>query len=403
MERLLGGLPEARPAPAVHVVGSNGKGSVATMAACLLQTLGLKVGLFTSPHLRSFRERFRIDGEPVSEELLGQAMALLEPRLDRSSDDPTLAFEAMTALAAMVFYQAAVDVVVWEAGIGGRHDATRFFAGKTAALVSVDLEHTKVLGDTLQAVALDKAEIVGAGGTLVLGDLPRAVTEAVQDAARRRRVRIEAIEPAGFKRELLDRARFPAPYAEHNAALALATVRAFTASETSIPVSADWQGVARRAFAELTLPGRMERILVDGDEGPEIWCDIAHTPDALARVAEACETVAPGACWTVLLGLSADKVERADVLVEPLLGVAASFICTRAWHRGGDPALLEGALRARGRQAFCLQDPKQALERALVEARSRGHRVLITGSLFLAVEMAELLAGRDPQALRFYG
>ena len=402
MERLLAGTPEARPAPAIHVVGSNGKGSVSSWIAAWLSALGFRVGLFTSPHLRRVNERFRIGGEPVTDEEIVEAVAWLRPRLAAGpADDPVLAFEALSAVAARIFYRAAVDVVVWEAGIGGRHDATRIFGGLLAALVSVDLEHTSVLGDTLEAIALDKAEIVAEGGTLVLGDLPASVARRVASAAQPRGVRLSAIRPEWRSSPLLGTGA--APYLEHNAALAASTVDTFlemsilTSGRTPSP-SPSRRESAEKAFAACPLPGRMERAAASGPESPEVWVDMAHTPDATAQVAKACAQLAPGKRWTIVLGISADKIEKTVALVAPLAEPADLFVCTRAAHRGGDPTRIETRLAAFGKPVIRRDEPAAAL----AEARSHGRPILVTGSLFLAVEVGEILAGRDPRALSFY-
>ena len=167
----------ARRFPAVHVTGSKGKGSVATMAAAILTAHGLRTGLFTSPHLASYRERIRLDGREISAAEVVTGLERVEQageRLMRSRTidrEPTF-FEATTALAFDWFARQGVDAAVVEVGIGGRLDATNVLDSRVGVLTTVELEHTDLLGPTLEAIATEKAGILHRGLAGVLGELP---------------------------------------------------------------------------------------------------------------------------------------------------------------------------------------------------------------------------------------
>src|SRR5437773_3005812 len=164
------GHPERRYT-LVQVAGTNGKGSVAAMLAAILKADGRRVGLYTSPHLVSFRERIRVDGEAIAEDAVADgfdAIAALVARLDATM------FEASTALALDHFAREAVDVAVLEVGLGGRLDATTVGAPAVTALARIDLDHQDVLGTTLAAIAAEKAAIIRSGTAVAAAQAPEA-------------------------------------------------------------------------------------------------------------------------------------------------------------------------------------------------------------------------------------
>jgi dihydrofolate synthase/folylpolyglutamate synthase len=180
---LLGDAPEDRTL-VLRVTGSNGKGSVATFAAGILAALGLRTGLHTSPHLLDPGERIRIDGRPAGDQEIGPSIDWFFERraayLRDAPDEETGSFEALTAIALHRFRAAGVEAAVHEAGLGGRLDPTRLAGGSlrnagAVALTSLDLEHTALLGDTLERIADEKAALCPDGGMLVVGPVPATV------------------------------------------------------------------------------------------------------------------------------------------------------------------------------------------------------------------------------------
>lgn len=167
----------------VHVAGTNGKGSVCAMVASVLQAMGLKVGLFTSPHLVRVNERIRIQGDPVSDELLTRCLdqvEAVEGNLDRL---PTF-FETLTALAFLAFREAGVQVAVLETGLGGRLDSTNIVEPLVSGITRIDMDHQAFLGDTLEKIAGEKAGIIKPDRPLVIGPQPAAAREVLLEKAR---------------------------------------------------------------------------------------------------------------------------------------------------------------------------------------------------------------------------
>ena len=185
--------------PSIHIAGSKGKGSTAAIIESVLRAAGLRTGLYTQPHLHTFRERVRINNRPVTSQtftrlvdriaIAGDALNSDRPELG----DPTT-YELATALGFLCFAEAAVDMAVVEVGLGGRLDATNVITPQVSVITSISLEHTAILGDTLDAIAREKAGIVKDEGVLVHAPNPANVTEVFQKVCRKRRARIVAAD-----------------------------------------------------------------------------------------------------------------------------------------------------------------------------------------------------------------
>ncbi|MEM8930543.1 MAG: hypothetical protein AAGE94_05180 [Acidobacteriota bacterium] len=373
---------------AIKITGSNGKGSVATMTTEILRAAGVRVGLTISPHVVDFGERMQVDGIPASPATLERAFARLDPRLrppHADPDDPPTTFEATTALAAQVFAQAEVETVVAEAGIGGRNDATGVFPGSDTALVSVDLEHTAILGSTLAEIALDKADLAPEGSTLVVGRLPAEVVRVVTEhCVGRRRI---ALVPAGFGSLPVGACPFPGAHQRANARLAATLARRWlTRHRPALDRGAIVEAI-RTGLAATRLPLRFEKVADD----PPVWIDSAHTRDAVTGLVDtACKLI--DRPILLVAGLSVDKQPQ---VLDPLIDVVARVVLTRAAERGGSPAPLLQRCGERGR---IVEPAARAIELAVDEAARDGLAVLVAGGVLLAREIRSALldARRSP-------
>lgn len=418
---LLAQLQGARPAPDVlKITGSNGKGSVAAMSASILCALGRRVGCTTSPHLRRWNERFLLDGAPAPDAAIHAALGPLSAALARweaaQPRDPFGSFELLTALAWRIFLDAGVEVVVAEAGIGGRCDATAALPGSLAALCSLDLEHTALLGGTLEEIAVDKADLCPPGGQLLVGPVPAGPRAALEAHAASRGIQIRFLEDQARSSDItlspdqmrLDLTvggqRWPdlsvglvGRHQAANLALAVALCQAWAADQPEVSPEALTAAV-RQGAAATRWPARFERI----SRSPEVFIDAAHTPAATAALAATVREALPGRRILLVFGASAGRAIQA--LVAPLAPLAAGVIATSAWHRGGEIQAVEEAFLACSPELPLARaaNVEAAMATALRLAAAQGLPVLVTGSLFLAVEAAEVVAGRDPRALRFY-
>jgi dihydrofolate synthase / folylpolyglutamate synthase len=341
-----------RAYPVIHITGTNGKTSTARMAETLLRARGLRTGLYTSPHLSSLRERICIDGEPLSPEAFVAAHDDVAPyaaMVDGQQELRLSFFELLTAMAFAALADAPVDVAVIEVGLGGTWDATNIADGQVAVVTPIALDHTAYLGDTVEAIAAEKAGIIKPGAVAVLARQPEA---AAQTLARRAAevsvpvrtegtdfgVRNRELAVGGQRLEVWDRSgSYPdlllplfGAYQAQNAACALAAVEAFAGTG---PLDAD---LVRRAFAAMTAPGRLEVVR----RSPVVIVDSAHNPAGLAVSVDAVTEAFGFGTLVAVLAVSADK----DVtgMLEQLEPAAALLVVTRnSASRSMDPQELQ--------------------------------------------------------------
>jgi dihydrofolate synthase/folylpolyglutamate synthase len=406
IRRLLARLGDPqRDLSVIHIAGSKGKGSTALLAESLLRAAGERVGTFTSPHLTRWTERFRIDGEEVPGRDLAAAVRRLRPEVEAlREEDPGQAptfFDATTAAALWLFREAGATRVVLEVGLGGRLDSTNAVTPAVACITTIELEHTDKLGDTLAAIAGEKAGILKPGVPAVAGALPEPARRVVETRARELgaplawlgedfRVEVLAADAGGLRLRLRDgpleiEAQLPV-LGEHqagNAALALACVRR---AGTPDPVLAT---AAAPGLAAVQLPGRVELL----SRSPWILIDGAHTAAsarALARVIEGL----PRRRLHLVLSVSAGK--DLGAILDALLPAADEVTVTRAEPtRSQDPAAIAAAIRraAPGVALRVVPNPHLAL-RAAAEALSPDHLLCATGSVYLAGVARRVLSGK---------
>ncbi len=413
------GHPEAG-LRAVHITGTNGKGSVAACVASMANVAGYKVGLYTSPHLARFEERFQINGEPVSSaefaDLIAETALAAKWAHDRHGLDPTQ-FEVLTAAAFLYFARAEVDLAVIEVGLGGRYDATNVLAAPlVTAIAGIDLDHTDVLGHTTAAIAHDKAGIARRGVPLVVGSVDEDAWGTILTVARETGapvVRVYAGKPAARD----DREDWESVWFDHvtarqdgtifdwhaasseYAALRTALRGRHQAYNAAVAVTAAWQlrkaGVPisddaiRRGLGSVHWPGRLEIVRHD----PLVVLDGAHNPGGAQAAAEAIAELFPVLRpRRVVLGVLADK----DVpgVVGPLVADMEMVVATRPDSKRA-LALDELAryVQKANPKALITVEPDiaTALRRGL-DGLGAGGLLVVAGSLYLVGPARSVLA-----------
>ena len=344
MAELVGLLGDPqRSSPVVHITGTNGKTSTARMTDALLRSRGLRTGRFTSPHLVSFRERITIDGAPLSAEQFVATYEEIAPYVALVDSNHPVAmsfFEVLTGMAFAAFADAPVDVMVLEVGVGGRLDCTNVADGVVAVVMPISIDHTRLLGSTVEEIAAEKAGIIKPGSVAVLAQQPVEAAEVlIRHAAevgasvtregiefgvlaREQAVGGQQLTLRGLRGEY-DDVYLPlfGMYQASNAACALAAVEAFAGVSGDGGFGVDGAEaidpeVVREAFATVTSPGRLEIVR----RSPTVIIDSAHNPAGMAATVA---TVEEAFRFTRLAGVfaaSADK-DVAGVLeeLEPLL------------------------------------------------------------------------------------
>jgi dihydrofolate synthase/folylpolyglutamate synthase len=385
--------------PTVHVGGTSGKGSTSTMIAAALGYGGKRVGLHTKPHLRSMTERARIDGVPVTEERFAELLDEMMPAIERTAQEhgrPTY-YETLLALTLLHFAHEAVDVAAIEVGLGGALDGTNVILPAIAAITSVGFDHMDVLGDTIEAIAFEKAGIAKPGVPLVIAvDDPaaRAVIAAQAERVGAPLIDVSAaarIESVGMMRDsqrfeiVTSRARYTietrmlGEFQRRNAATAIVTLEQLTPELR--PSVADIEG----ALASLSIPGRME--VYPGH--PTLVFDIAHNAEKAEHLVTSLRERFPDRHFTFVVAIGASK--DAGEILGALTGLPSSFVFTSfdtAGREAQSPQRLLRIAESLGSWGRCVSDPVEALS---IARRNAGADdvIVVTGSTFLVAALRE--------------
>ena len=381
MRRLLCALgnPE-RAFLSLHIAGTKGKGSTAHLTEAILREAGYRTGLYTSPHLVDMRERIRLDGKPIREADFTRVLARMEPELRRLR--PTY-FETMTAAAFVFFADRRVDYAVVEVGLGGRLDATNVITPAACAITTIDYDHMDKLGNTLEAIAGEKAGILKPGVPAVSSPQAPAARRVLEARGAIEFPRFRVLSSGGdVLKFTAEGRRYEMPVlGEHQAANA-ATALALVARSGARVSPQD----ARRALRTIRLPGRVERV----GRRPTVIVDAAHNPVSARALAAALAAV-PRRRLVLVFGASADKDYRA--MLRTLLPSADLAILTKAAHpRAAAPSDLMAA--AKGRPAVAAGSVARALALAR-KAAGPEDAIVVTGSFYVAGEALALLSRRS--------
>jgi dihydrofolate synthase/folylpolyglutamate synthase len=378
----------------VQVGGTNGKGSVTAMLAAILKAAGHRVGLYTSPHLVSFRERIRVNGEPIAEDAVVdgvEALGTLVARLDATM------FEAATALALDHFAHEAVDIAVLEVGLGGRLDATTVGVPAVSVVTRIDLDHQAVLGTTLREIAAEKAAIIRAGAAIAASQSPEATAVLAERATevgvplllsgRDLSVTVEhrgldgqriSCAGAGWSIARL-RLGLLGSFQPENALLAVAAARALGVGDPAI----------RDGLERARWPGRFQVLVRDGG-----WLvlDGAHNPGGARALATSLRDFFGDAAVTFVVGILRDKDVRA--MLRELAPLARRLILTASSNpRAADPAELRAAVPASVPRVEIAPSPVEAL--AMAARQPSTPVICVAGSLSLIGDVLRHLAGGE--------
>jgi dihydrofolate synthase/folylpolyglutamate synthase len=377
--------------PSLHIAGSKGKGSVSALCASALQQAGYQVGLYTSPHLKDFEERIQINQLPISREILVSLVDEIKPAVSRIHGLTT--FEITTGLAFLHFARQGVDIAVIEVGLGGRLDATNVISPVVSVITSLYLDHTSILGDTIEQIAAEKGGIIKPGVPVV------CAPQEVQARAVIRRIAEEKSAPLveidrEYKFKLLDRSldgqMFQVRKEKDQQLLELTipllgeyqiinTVLAYAALEElrahGIPISEEH---ITRGFLEVVWPGRFEVLR----KQPPLIVDSAHNPASMGKLRETIDDFFPDLPLVLVFGISEDK--QLDGMLQEILPRTTHLITTQADHpRAMDPEELAQRAGAYDCLIESIPDVGEALKRGLSLVEEK-NLLVVTGSIFVA-------------------
>ena len=387
----------------IHITGTSGKGSTASMIASVLRVEGYKVALYTSPHLSSFTERIVVDEREISVDDVVRLIGVLRPHAERMALDPELRhptfFEVVTALAFMYFAEQAVDFAVLEVGMGGRLDATNVVHALVSVITNVSLEHTEVLGKTILEIAEKKAGIIKEGGVLITATQDDDVFRLFEEVCKRVGSRIfrvgrdieyrklsSSLEGQSFQlRGLLnsfDELHIPL-LGDHqllNAASAVGAVEALSFHGITIPRAAIEEGLRRARW-----PGRLEIM----QRRPLVVLDCAKDAEAARAAKEALLREFTYDRLIAVVSISSDK--NIPEMIGQLAQAADMFIITihGVMGRAADPSVIAGEVERHSKPYEIVIDVKDAVRRGIELAGGDG-MVVVVGSVFLVGEAREL-------------
>ncbi|MCX7787489.1 MAG: bifunctional folylpolyglutamate synthase/dihydrofolate synthase [Spirochaetes bacterium] len=389
-----------------HIAGSKGKGSTAIFLASILKEAGFRTGLYTSPHLVSYKERITLAGDEIDDEVFLEQIALIQDRLSRlrpeefpGGEYPTT-FELLTCLGFLVFRQLECNIAVLETGMGGRLDATNVVLPIASILTPIELEHTEYLGDTIQQIASEKAGIIKPNTPVIVSpqvsealDVFRLVAESRTSPLYYLPHYIRSFEAHTHKEgtelrlewnvDLLPPPLSPPPLRlllrllgevqAENAALA-----ALTTYLTMPHLSGE---IVERGLSTAYLPGRFQRI----QDSPPVYVDGSHTPLSAHRLLHSFLEIHPHP-HTLILGIVSGKryEEIASILCPSFQRV---IVTTPGTFKQSDPVALAECCRRFNPSTILIQDPKDALNTALTTLPYPEAPILVTGSFYLAGEI----------------
>jgi dihydrofolate synthase/folylpolyglutamate synthase len=404
---------------AVVVTGSNGKGSTAAFCAGIGHALGLRTGLFTSPHLYRFNERFQVDGAPIGDAELAHLIARIGAAIAEVSarrNEKFGSFEAMFALACRYFQDRGCDFAVFEAGIGGRYDPVRLVGARTSCITSVDYEHVELLGYSLELIVSDKSDACASGGTIVVGENCRPLRPHLTEYLRYREVSSlfvrdevgiagESVVPGaqrfdyrfGDNRFRALDMRLPGMFQFNNAAIAITLLLIWLHRRHPERTFPGIEAAVRSGLRDARWPGRLEVIR----PSPLTVIDVGHTPDAIRQALASLKAIHGADGWVLVLGISFDK--KASEIVGALAPSFDTIICTAARHKGMDVEDLARAVREVNPRAFVqiAATIEAAVELSQSLALVQDRRIYVAGGLFLAIEYAGIAGGGRVQDLNF--
>lgn len=410
--------------PAVHVAGTNGKGSTSAMITAILRAAGLRVGLFTSPHLVRYNERIVVDGQPISDEALHTIMLELEGLVKEAADTPDVGqpteFEVATAAALVHFAREKVDVAVVEVGLGGRFDSTNVVQPIVSVITPIGLDHTNRLGTTLAEIASDKAGIMRPDVPVVSAPQAQEAADVLADAATTRGAPLFAagddfegclasLSAEGttfdvrWKDVWLRNLRVPLLGAHQavNGSVAVAACLALREAVSGDDPAAERPDVTvtlsdgaariseqtiRNGLGNVVWPGRMEIVSTE----PTIILDGAHNVEAATVLASTLRAVFPGRRPVFVMAVSGDK--PIDSILQTLLPLGQAVVFT-APRSSRTPPVDPSELARRAEELIETIQVEPKAERALVQAKELGDLICVCGSLYLVGEVRGFLAG----------
>jgi dihydrofolate synthase/folylpolyglutamate synthase len=388
----------------IHIAGTKGKGSVAAMIAQVLSSSGYKTGLYISPHLYTLRERISVDGSLISEADFAAAMAEVKPFIESMKQDTSLRqptyFEALTALAFAYFQKKQVDFQVLEVGLGGRLDATNVAKPIVCIITPISLDHTQILGDSLEEIAREKAGIIKPGCLVVISPQPEEAASVITEICQDKKAKVvqvgkditwhkiggdlhrQSLEIEGRTGKYQVSIPLLGDFQLENTATAVAALEILASEGFAISTADIAQGLAKVKW-----PGRFQIL----QQHPTVLVDGAHNVASMKRLVNNIKAYFPRKRIFLVFGTSCDK----DIpgIINELVPLSPQVIVTQTSHsRAAPPPTLVDEFSKRGIEPETGKTVTEAISRALSLA-DRRDIICVTGSLFVVAEALDYFSG----------
>jgi dihydrofolate synthase/folylpolyglutamate synthase len=379
---------------AIHVAGTNGKGSVCAMVSSVLQNAGYKVGLFTSPHLLFFEERICINGNPISKEKLCMLVERIKPiaksMVEKEGFEHPTFFEIACAMAFCHYHDENVDFAVLEVGLGGRLDATNVITPMVSVITSISLDHTHVLGNTLEEVAREKAGIIKMGVPVVIGVTQKEILKMITDISLEKQSPYYSTQKNGnytilesssrnqrFNMEVNGKVfsdltiHLIGEHQVENTLIALLTLDILRKQGISIPEESIREGIENTKW-----PGRLEIV----SQNPTVILDCAHNPDGMKALNSAMKRFYGDSKKTLVLGIMRDK--DIPAIVYEACDFADKVIITKPkFERAAEPDMILPEVEKYCKNVKVIENVREAVDHA-ISGSEKDDIVCIAGSIF---------------------
>jgi dihydrofolate synthase/folylpolyglutamate synthase len=382
----------------IHIAGTNGKGSTAAFISSVLTCAGYSTGLYTSPYITRFNERIRINNEEISDSDLAEytyrVKAVIDKMVEEGHEHPT-EFEIITALSFLYYYEKKCDLVVLETGMGGRFDATNIIKRPLLSVITkISLDHTQILGTTMENIAFEKAGIIKPGGVVVTYPQQKPADEIIKSVCAERNARLVTADFNDIKMVEMKPGKMVFSHSDYgiletgivgvhqryNAAVALRAIEVLKSSGLTLGIKE-----IRTGFLKALWPGRFELI----GRKPDFYIDGAHNPDGVRAFVETYRRIYPDQKAIIIFGVSKDKDYQ--TMLHELSAIAEWFIAVAADTPRALPVkTLSNEMRKYCKNVEFSDTIKEAVTKSYIKA-AKTHVIAALGSLFYIGQVREIV------------
>jgi len=369
----------------IHVAGTNGKGSTTSMLSSILFEAGYKVGTFTSPYVFRFNERMAVNGEPIADEDLAEIIEFIRPYADSMKDSPT-EFELITAVGLEYFRRMSCDIVILEAGLGGRLDSTNIIPCAVLSIITgIALDHTEILGDTTEKIAREKAGIIKNGCPVLIGNCDSGAESVIREKAREMSAGAYKVDYSRISDLEMSLEKSVFSFKGFDEKVEISLIGAYQPRNAAVAITAaEILGIDKKhilaGVKSAKWPARFEIL----ERSPAVIFDGSHNPEGIRATVNTVKELFPKKI-NVLTGVMADK--EYPVMAEAISEIADKVFCTKpANPRALSAESYAQCCKSFGCKSYAIPDVFEAVRTAYEDSKERDVPLLVMGSLYLYSE-----------------